>query len=447
MNKPRNSILKFLVVALLAASFSPLLLAQEKELAENRERGKIMLTKIKEELKRNYYDPKFRGMDLDARFKEAAAKIDVASSLGQIMGIVATVLVDLNDSHTFFIPPERSLETDYGWTMQIIGGRCFVSYVAKGSDAEAKGVKPGDEILEAGGYTLDRSNIWKFQYLYNNLRPKLSVRVVLRSPNGEERQLELLAKQTARKNKVLTYYEQEALIKKAQRETELLHNRFKSFGDQLVIWQMVEFDYTESEVDEAMEKVRKHKALILDLRGNHGGFVSTETRMVSNFFDRDIKICDAVSRKETKPRIAKSRGKEKVFNGKLIVLVDNRSASASELFARTIQLEKRGTIIGDQTAGNVMTARRHDAEVSVGFKTAYYGFSITTSDLIMPDGMSLEHRGVMPDDVRLPSPEDLAAGRDVVLSYAASLFGVTLDPLEAANLFRIEPVESKRKNK
>jgi hypothetical protein len=66
-----------------------------------------------------------------------------------------------------------------------------------------------------------------------------------------------LAKQTERKNKRLTYYEQEALAKEADREAELRHSRFKSFGDQLLIWQIPDFDLTESEVDEAMEKVRK----------------------------------------------------------------------------------------------------------------------------------------------------------------------------------------------
>jgi C-terminal processing protease CtpA/Prc len=241
--------------------------------------GKEMLSKIKDDLKRYYYDPKLRGMDVDARFKEAAAKIDEARSLGQIMGIIATVLGELNDSHTYFIPPLFALEVDYGWAMQIVGERCFVSFVDKGGDAEAKGVKPGDEILEAGGYSIDRSNLSKFRYLYNNLRPQRSIRVVLRTPNGEQRQLELLAKQTERKNKRLTYYEQESLAKKADREAELRHSRFKSFGDQLLIWQIPDFDLTESEVDEAMEKVRKHKALILDLRGNGGGFVSTETRI------------------------------------------------------------------------------------------------------------------------------------------------------------------------
>lgn len=81
--------------------------------------------------------------------------------------------------------------------------------------------------------------------------------------------------------------------------------------------------------------------------------------------------------------------------------------------------------------------------MSIGLKVAFYEFSITISDLIMSDGKSLEGRGVTPDEVRLPSPEDLATGRDVVLSYAASLFGVTLHPIEAANLFALEPKQDR----
>ncbi len=60
------------------------------------------------------------------------------------------------------------------------------------------------------------------------------------------------------------------------------------------------------------------------------------------------------------------------------------------------------------------------------------------SDLIMSDGTSLEHRGVTPDEIRLPTAEDLAGGRDAVLSHAASLYGVTLDPVEAGKFFIVE---------
>ena len=102
---------------------------------------------------------------------------------------------------------------------------------------------------------------------------------------------------------------------------------------------MNEFDLTDSQVDQAMEKAHKYKTLILDLRGNGGGWVTTITRMLGNLIDHDVKIGDSVSRKEAKPLLAKSRA-EKAYKGKLMVLVDSRSASASEVLSRMIQLEK-----------------------------------------------------------------------------------------------------------
>ena len=74
----------------------------------DRERGRAMLSSIKEELKKGYYDPTFHGMDVEARFTTADEKIKQAQSLGQIFGIIGQALADLNDSHTFFIPPSRT---------------------------------------------------------------------------------------------------------------------------------------------------------------------------------------------------------------------------------------------------------------------------------------------------------------------------------------------------
>ena len=169
--------------------------------------------------------------------------------------------------------------------------------------------------------------------------------------------------------------------------------------------------------------------------------MTTITRLVSNLFDRDVKIADSKFRKETKPLIAKTRG-EKAFAGKLIVLVDSRSASAAELLARTVQLEKRGIVIGDRTAGAVMTSRMYPHQVGIDV-VIFFAVSVTVSDLIMADGNSLEHHGVTPDELKLPTAEDLANNRDAVLSYAASLSGVVLDPVEAGKFF---PVELKKKN-
>jgi len=67
-----------------------------------------------------------------------------------------------------------------------------------------------------------------------------------------------------------------------------------------------------------------------------------------------------------------------------------------------------------------------------------YGIEVTVADLIMNDGKSLEHVGVVPDEILLPTPDDLAAGRDPVLAHAAALVGAKLDATAAGKLFPFE---------
>jgi carboxyl-terminal processing protease len=219
-------------------------------------------------------------------------------------------------------------------------------------------------------------------------------------------------------------------------ERDLYHDRFVTEGNDLFIWKMPTFSMTEEHVDEIMGKAQKYKSMIIDLRDNGGGYVKAMKRLVGYLFDHDVKIADSKGRKETKPEVAKTRG-EKLFTGNLVVLVDSGSASASEVFARVIQLEKRGTVVGDRTPGAVMTAQHFEHQSGVG-AVLYFGNSVTVSDVIMNDGKSLEKVGVTPDELMLPTGADLAAGRDPVLTRAAALLGVVLDPEKAGSMFPYE---------
>src|SRR5262249_1351721 len=100
-----------LFLLLLITSFP---VAAQQLNSEDRSRGHLMLNAIKDDLKKNYYDPTFHGMDLDARFKAADEMIKQASSLGQVFGIIAQAVNSLNDSHVFFIPPPQTVHADYG---------------------------------------------------------------------------------------------------------------------------------------------------------------------------------------------------------------------------------------------------------------------------------------------------------------------------------------------
>ena len=119
------------------------------------------------------------------------------------------------------------------------------------------------------------------------------------------------------------------------------------------------------------------------------------------------------------------------------MLIDAGSASAAEMFARIVQLEKRGVVIGDRSSGSVMEARFH--KLQVGIKSAIgFAISATEADIIMPDGKSLEHVGVIPDELVLPTAEDMSTNRDPVLAFAAALVGINLDSKKAGELFPVE---------
>ena len=435
---------KFACVALLLVAQA---WPQEKISKSDRDLAQDMLQVVQKDVRQHYYDPKLHGLDWDARVAEEKQKIDKADSMSMALSKIAGLLDSLNDSHTFFLPPQRTNRYDYGWQYQMIGERCFVTRVRPKSDAEAKGVKPGDEILALDGYIPNRDNLWKMQYVYAVLRKQPMVQLELQDPAGQQRQVDVAARIRQHKT-VVNLNEGDDRDVFWQRHEQLLRARYADFGDQLIVVKLPEFGSSMAEVQTVIKKVRKYPAMIVDLRGNPGGNVESLKSLVGGVFDKEVKIADRVGRKESKPEIAKPS--HNPFSGKLVVLVDARSASAAEIFARIVQLEKRGMVIGDHTSGSVMESEDYyetmgttagiltRGSMSVLGAPIFYGASITEWNLVMADGKSLEHTGVIPDEIALPSAKDLASGNDPVMARAAELLGVKLSADQAGKLFPYE---------
>jgi C-terminal processing protease CtpA/Prc len=400
-----------------------------------------MLSDISGDVKKHYYDSKLHGFDLNARIQEAQPRIRNAKSMDEALSIVAWVFDGLDDSHTFFLPPPRTLRVDYGWQMQLVGNRAYTLAVKPKSDAEAKGLKPGDEIVAVNGYPPVRELFWKMKYLYQVLRPQPALDLQVRTLDGKERTLQVMSRMWEKGHHVVDFTSGGGadlwdIVREMENFKEMMRPRSEDMSSKLMILKLPQFMLSNSDVDSFVGKARGHATAILDLRGNPGGSVDTLEHMLGNFFDHDVKIADRIGRQSLKPLEARSVGGG-AFAGKLIVLVDSQSASAAELFARTVQLEKRGIVLGDRTAGSVMEAKRYSYRVGLG-SVVFFGAQITEADLIMSDGKSLEHTGVTPDEIILPTGKDLNEARDPALSRAAEMAGIALSPEQAGKLFPFE---------
>jgi carboxyl-terminal processing protease len=393
-----------------------------------------MLRNVGADVTKFYYDPKLHGVDWDAKVRQARENIDKADSMDSAVSEIAALLDTLNDSHTAFLLPPRNYVHKYGFTLKMIGDRCYVTRVYSGSDAEKKGLQRGDQILAVNDLPVTRKTFWKVRYIFQTLRPQPGLRLTLLDEGVNQRQLDAMAK--LEPASVIKYRLHQGINQMVQDwtvEYELLQPQYFEKGDEFLAVRIPAFSLSAEEVDRVIGKMRKHKGVVLDLRGNLGGFTETLGRLVGGMFENGLKIYDRVQRDSTKSVSVEGRHKD-AFTGRLAVLVDSGSASASELFARIIQLEKRGFVMGDRSAGMVMEARLYPHEISLDTDN-FYGAQITTSDLIMTDGKRLEHVGVEPDILILPTAHDLSSRRDPLMAKAAALVGFKVTPEDAGSMF------------
>ena len=399
-----------------------------------------MLQDVAVDVRKNYYDPALHGVDWDARVRNAQENIAKATTSQAFVLEIAAVLEALNDSHTVFVPPHDPIRQDYGWRFQMIGTHCYVTNVRPKSDARAKGLTRGDEVLTINGFVPTRDSLSKLQYVFDVLMPQPSLRADLRDQSGKIRHVEVMAK--VRQTKMITDFGdltgRDAWRLRLEHEDQehLMRPQYKELGKEVMVVKLPIFAPADFDIRRTIERAREHNSLILDLRSNPGGAEATLQDLLGGFFENDVKIADRVTRESISPLTAKGSHRN-AFLGKLVVLVDSRSASAAELFARVIQIEKKGFVLGDCTAGSVMEAKYFSHHTGIN-PVFFYGTSIAVADLRMSDGKSIEHRGVIPDEAMLPTAADLANNRDPVMARAAQMAGVTLSPEDAAKLFADE---------
>ena len=263
----------------------PRVAAQQQMSKTERESAESMLQTVASDIKKHYYDPNLHGLPWDAMVAEAKQKIDESASFDMGMLHIAALVDALNDSHTTLIPPRTAINAshgavsdwrarlalpdalhDYGWRHEIVGERCFVTHVRPGSDAAKKGLHVGDEILSLNGYNPARTTIQRADYVLDVLRPQPELTLEVMDQTGVKSHLTITAK--VRQVPMMSQYEQGGRTIRAYEELEHLSKpRVAEFGGDLLIIKVLQFSLPADADQSLIDKARKNKALILDLRG------------------------------------------------------------------------------------------------------------------------------------------------------------------------------------
>lgn len=256
--------------------------------------------------------------------------------------------------------------------------------------ARKAGILAGDII-----YKVDDKEVWnqKVDTIASKIRGKAGTKVKLTViRNGNPQDFELTREEINNVSADISYDGQTAII---------MVTRFDS--DTGTIIQNFAKDFQSKGI----------KKVILDLRGNGGGYVSAAKDLLSLWLDGD-KILIQKSKYQGENTIYANRGQAILKDMKTIVLVNGTSASASEIVTGALKDYKKATIVGEKTFGKGVVQTMVDLDAGSLLK-------VTTAHWYTPNGTTINHSGITPDQKVVRSYDDINSGRDPQMDAAKNL--------------------------
>ena len=164
------------------------------------------------------------------------------------------------------------------------------------------------------------------------------------------------------------------------------------------------------------EKNSKIKGYVLDLRNNPGGLL-TQAINITDFFLDDGEIVSTKGRKVSETRKFFARKGDEIKGKPIVVLINNGSASASEIFAGALKDHKRAIILGENSYG------KGSVQSIIPLRNGG-GIRLTISKYYLPSGKSISEVGVTPDILVEEAETDfkINSDKDNQLNYAIKLF-------------------------
>lgn len=411
-----------LVPIVIAFSFCAPLFAQltPKQKAECLESFELVWSTVRD----RHYDPGLNGLNWQAVHDATRPAIEKAQSMQEVREILTGMVAKLNSSHYAIIPGDlyQQIDTpgadsgDSGIVPVIINGKAVVGSVDPNSPAAQAGVRPGMILDSINGTKVDSA-----LRALDNLKDQESQRIVERSvtrkldgPGDQPVALDIIDEQGRPKHIELQRTEPRGTLVRFGNLPEMrVYFESRALPDSAGYIRFNEFLDPENIIpkfEDALKGFAKAPGVILDLRGNPGGIGIMAMGIAGFFIDKDgLKLGEMKTRDTTLKFVIFPR--PETYDGPLAILVDEGSASTSEILAGGLQDLKRARIFGVRTAGAALPSdiiRLPDGD----------GFQYPQASYTSVSGKVLEGAGVTPDVVVEQTREALLAGRDLVIEAA-----------------------------
>lgn len=423
------------VVTLFAFAFPPTLVAGDN-LKADRGQMKQILGIVAADIQKHFYDPAFKGLDLKAAVDEARGRIEKAQNVNEMLQAISDFAKTLNDSHTSFDPPRNAMQTKYGFRIKAFGDEIRVYDIEKNGAAEKAGLKVGDRVASINDDIVSRERLTEIRRRHWRFVALNPMMVMIKDGPGQYRQVDVFPKIVQKQavhdrwNRYSELWgdyieEQNIWEKYYTSETGLFSASSGSTtaptgsgsgnsGGEIGYLNLRTFMYEDTGLLRFIDRLKSAKALVIDLRDNRGGAVSTEIAFLGMFESSEVELGKSSSRTEIKPLTVKPRAPH--FDVPLVVLIDSESASAAEIAARWLQKRHKAIIVGDKSGGFVNMSQEFEGQVGTTV-VVDFGTQITIARVEI-DGETLEGNPVVPDIKCIPSQAEMRARTDPCLDLA-----------------------------
>lgn len=318
-----------------------------------------------------------------------------------LYGAISGLIKALGDPYTAFLNPDEnsafndSLEGTYegiGAELGIRDEQLIIVAPLGGSPAEGQGVRAGDKILEINGESASGISVTE---AVTKIRGKAGTVVELTLQRGSGDSFKVS-------------------ITRAQITVKSVN--FEDKGNGIYYLEVTRFgETTNDEWDEAVAKAKGAKGIVLDLRSNPGGYLSAAVYLASEFLDSGTVLLQEDANGDRAPLSVQSTENDHAFAGiPVVVLIDEGSASASEILAAALSERVNAKLVGEKSFG------KGTVQDAVDFDDGS-GLHLTVAKWLTPSGEWVHDKGLEPDFKVELTDEDINAGRDPQLDKALDL--------------------------